>query len=72
MEGRRVKITGTPVLHGTGKGSRPCSCKGKTGVLIHVVTEGNSKLAFVRLDKGGRVGVPLDNLHIFGTKKGDE
>lgn len=52
---QRVKVVKKPDLHGTGKGSGPCRCKGQTGVVQTVFPDG---LAIIRLDQGGRVGIP--------------
>jgi hypothetical protein len=56
---KRVKIVHTPDQHGTGKDSPRCTCKGKTGDLVAVFTDG---VAIVNLDAGGRVGLPFSCL----------
>lgn len=55
--GKRVKVVTKPPLHGTGKGSGKCTCKGRTGELLNVFTDG---VAIVKLDSGGRVGLPFN------------
>jgi ribosomal protein L21E len=61
QEGDRVKIIRKPASHATGTGSMPCTCKGKTGTMIGY----HGHTIFVRLDKGGRVGVPANDLMLL-------
>ena len=53
---RRVKVIKKPELHSTGDHSPKCTCKGQTGTIETVHTDG---IAVVRLDSGGRIGVPF-------------
>ena len=56
---QRVEIVHTPELHGKGKDSPRCTCKGLTGVVQTAFPDG---IAIVKLDKGGRVGIPYNCL----------
>jgi hypothetical protein len=56
---KRVKIIRTPAKHGLGRDGKrvtPCTCRGLTGTLVSVFDDGT---AVVRLDRGGRVGLPF-------------
>jgi hypothetical protein len=55
----RVRIIKRPPAHATGRDSGPCTCRGKTGTLVNQPVS-NGLIAIVRLDKGGRVGLPID------------
>jgi len=57
---KRVKVIIKPPMHGSGKDSPSCTCRGRTGELQTVHTDG---IAIVRFDKsGGRAGIPFSCL----------
>ena len=61
---KRVKVIKKPELHSTGDHSPKCTCRGKTGTLENVHTDG---LAIVHFDKGGRAGIPFGCLKELAT-----
>lgn len=56
---KRYKVAIKPPEHATGDNSPKCTCRGKTGVVELVHTDG---IAIVRFDKGGRAGISFNCL----------